>query len=66
MRNGTWFDCKNPRGVWPIGEYLIETAPKAGVCIWFNNSVAVSGMKTMRAAHNTLSDKFGIVVKIKR
>ncbi len=64
--NGTWFNCKSPKGCWSAGEYLLEKAPKAGIVIWVNNQAGVTGVKSFKLALEILKQEFFVVEKIKR
>ena len=66
MKNGTWYNCTNPKGSWLPGEYLIEKAPKAGIVIWVNNQAGVTKIKSFEAAHKILCDEFNLVERLDR
>jgi len=66
MKNGTWYNCSNPKKDWLLGEYLIEKAPKAGIVIWVNNQAGVTGIKSFKEAYKILTDEFEKVEKIER
>ena len=66
MRNGTWYNCNQPKKDWLNGEYLIEKAPKARIVIWVNNQAGVTGIKTLKEAFKILTNEFEKVEKIER
>jgi hypothetical protein len=66
MKNGTWYNCSNPKKDWLAGEYLIEKAPKAGIVIWVDNKAGVTGIRSFKNALKILTDEFEKIEKIER
>lgn len=69
MRNHTWYKCsKSKTGNWPEGEYFISfgNEKQNSITIWRNNQAAVTGLKSVKKAYETLVIEFNDVKKIDR
>lgn len=68
MNHSTWYKCEHPTKHWENGEYLIARGSEMGrtYTIWHNNSAAVSGLKTIKAAIVVLHNEFNSITKIDR
>ena len=67
LTNGTWFECKESKGQWKDGEYLIEHESKAMTkyAIWHRGMIACGPFKTLKAAYASLQAEFNLIEKIR-